>query len=152
MELYDMLKNITGKNNEEELSKAIATVQKRLNGLTEERMCRIYSSFLLDELHKNSTPAHLINTLDLNMNYEHYFIMVPDNNIGYYLADLTFSQFQKENKEFEQLMINGYQKIEDKELNDYLSIVGNEKLYGSYRVEEVFYTSPTIKQEQSNKH
>lgn len=50
MELYDMIKNITGKDNEEELEKAIAVVKNSLNGLTEERMCKVYSSYLLEEL------------------------------------------------------------------------------------------------------
>jgi len=114
-------------------------------------MCKVYSSLLLDELRKNHIPTRLINTLDLDLDYEHYFLMVPDNDNGYYLADLTFSQFQKESEEFKKLREKGYQLIEDKELNDYLSIVGNDKLYGAYRVEEVFYNQKKVEIEHSNK-
>lgn len=151
MELYDMIKNITGKDNEEELEKAIAVVKNSLNGLTEERMCKVYSSYLLEELRARHIPVRLISTADLNLEYKHYFIMVPSNKIGgeYYLADLTFSQFRKEGTEFGDLETKGYQKIEDKELNDYLSIIENGELYGSYRTEEVFESSARI--EYTNK-
>lgn len=73
MDLFDMMKNIRGINTEEMLDKSIEMVKTRLNLLTKERMCKVYSSYLLDELNNNHVPARLINSLDLGLSYEHYF-------------------------------------------------------------------------------
>lgn len=82
MELYDLMKNIYGKNNEEELIKSISIVRQKLNNLVEERMCKVYSSYLFRELLKQHVPARLINTLDLGLDYEHVFVLVPKNEVG----------------------------------------------------------------------
>ena len=141
MELYNVLKNIYGKNNEEELKEAILTVRNSLNGLTEERMCKVYSSLLLNELNNRHVPARLINTLDLGLKYEHIFVLVPSNEIGYFLADLTFSQFNQKPEQLSQLLNNGYQLMEDINLNYYLNVIEKGNLTNPISIEDIFYTN-----------
>lgn len=141
MELYDKLKNITGKNNEEELVKSIAVVRDTLNGLVEERMCKVYSSFLLNELRKRHVPCRLINTSDLGLDYEHVFVLVPHNDNGYFLSDLTFSQFSSNKEELEQLLVNGYQLMNDQSLKCYLDVISKRNLVDNVSLDEVFYSS-----------
>lgn len=147
MELYDMLKNISGKNNEELLKQAITNVKETLNGLTEERMCKVYSSFLLKELNNQHVPARLINTLDLGLNYEHLFVLVPSNDTGYFLIDLTFSQFNKQSEKLNKLLVDGYQFIDDMSLNDYLNIIEENIFNERISVDNIFYAL-----EESNKN
>ena len=139
MDLYSRLKNISGTNNEDELIKAISTVRTKLNNLVEERMCKVYSSFLLKELNSSHVPARIINTLDLVLEYEHTFLLVPSNDIGYFLVDLTFSQFEVESEVFLKLLSNGYQYIDDDSFNNYLSIVISRELF-DFSVDDVFYS------------
>lgn len=142
MQLYDMIKNISNRNNEEELKKAIIKVKQELNGLTEERMCKIYSSYLLNELRNNHISARLINTRDLNLDYEHYFVLVPRNEEGYYLVDLTFSQFNEKEEQLNSLLKDGYQYMDDNILMYYLKIVENKKDLDNYYIDEIFYDIP----------
>lgn len=139
MELYNMLKNIYGKNNEEELKKTISIVKKELSNLTEERMCKVYNGYLLKKLNKNHVPSRLINTIDLGLNYEHIFVLVPKNDSGYFLADLTFSQFNINVKELNELLNNGYQEITDQTLNLYLNIVEKNNKITLLSTEDIFY-------------
>lgn len=141
MELYDLMKNISLKNNEEELVKSIAIVEQKLKKLTEERMCKVYSSYLLRELLKHHVPSRLINTLDLGLDYEHVFVLVPKNEGGYFLADLTFSQFNSKNDMFRKLSTDGYQLINDIDLNCYLNIITKQKLTCEFSLEDLFYFS-----------
>ena len=138
MELYDMMRNIYGKNTEEELIKAISSVRETLNGLVEERMCKVYSSFLLKELNNRHIPARLINTLDIGLEYEHIFILVPFNDKNYFLADLTFSQFNKNPEQLNQLLTAGYQLIDNISLNYYLDVI-TENHKNQISVEDIFY-------------
>ena len=144
MNLYDKIKNIYGLNNEEGLIKAITFTKKILSDLVEERMCKVYSSYLLNELKKQHIPAHMINTLDLGFNYEHVFILVPSNDDGYFLADLTFSQFNKNITTLTQLLNEGYQLINDNSFRDYLSIVLNEDITEQISINDIFYSSNVI--------
>lgn len=144
MELYNMLKNISGKNNEEELKKCISNVRNTLNGLEPYRTCKIYSSFLLNELNKQHIPARLINTLDLGLKYEHIFILVPSNKTGYFLVDLTFSQFNSKLEQLNQLLNNGYQFMTDNNLKEYLNIISKGNLKNNLHIDDVFYLSKII--------
>lgn len=146
MELYDLIKNISGKNNEEELIKSISKIKGILNGLTEERTCKIYSGFLVEELRKNHVPARLINTLDLGLVYEHEFILIPDNMSGggYLLADLTFSQFNQTLEQLKQLITNGYQFINDESFKIYLESIEKEFIE-KISVEDAFYCTTNLK-------
>lgn len=109
MDLYDKIKNIYGLNNEDGLIKAVTFTKKILSDLVEERMCKVYSSYLLGELKKQHIPAHMINTLDLGFQYEHVFVLVPSNYNGYFLEDLSFTQFNNKNiNTLYQLLNKGY--------------------------------------------
>ena len=144
MDLYNKIKNIYGLNNEDGLIKAVTFTKKILSDLVEERMCKVYSSYLLGELKKQHIPAHMINTLDLGFQYEHVFILVPSNNDGYFLADLTFSQFNKNINTLSQLLNEGYQIIDNNSFRDYLSIVLNEDITKQISINDIFYSSNVI--------
>ena len=150
MELYEYIKNIHGKNIEEELVKSISSVLSKLNNLTKERMCKVYNSYLLNELRLRHIPSRLINTLDLGLNYEHVFVLIASNNNGYFLADLTFSQFIKESKTFSQLLKSGYQLVDDISINDYLNIVSNRELSTDFLVENIFYSTELFNTKNSS--
>lgn len=98
-----------------------------MNGLDYERMCLIYSSYLYENLKELSSLAYIIDTTDLGFTFKHRFILVPDINICY-LIDLTFKQFLDKSAEFSKLEIDGYQKVDDKTYNDYLTLVTNETI------------------------
>ena len=101
MDLFNMMKNIRGINNEEELVIGISIVKEKLNDLTDERTCKIYSSYLVNELKGLHVPVRLVNTLDLGIDFEHHFVLVPSNEIGdYFIVDLTFTQFNKDSDIF----------------------------------------------------
>lgn len=77
----------------------------------------------------------LINTLDLGLDFKHYFILI--NNEGeFYLADLTYEQFN--NPSFDTLLIDGFMKIDDNVLNDYLSIIERKQVSG-FTCDDLFY-------------
>ena len=136
MELYKLIKNIQGKNNEEVLKEKINVVRSKLNNLTEERMCKIYSTALYEELKSEHIPCRLVSTLDLGAIYDHYFVLIPDNDKGYYVADLTYSQFNKDN--FPELLNNGYLYMNSELFNKYIHVVA----YGvedNINIEDIYY-------------
>lgn len=137
MELYNIAKNIYGLDVEDELIEAISITRSNLNTLTEERTCKIYSSYLLEELHKRHIPARIVNTIDLGFNYEHQFILVSSNEASYFLSDLTFSQFNSNN--FNQLLTRGYQPMNDNEFNYYLGIITNELIVNQVSIDSAFF-------------
>lgn len=145
MELYDMIRNISGKNNEDELVKAISCVRKKLENLDEERMCRIYSSCLLNELLKRHVPSRLINTSDLGLDYEHEFVLVAksEESGGYFIADLTFSQFSSQSDYFIKLLECGYQSIDYNDLVSYLNIISKGPVRDFDSLDYIFF-SPTF--------
>lgn len=150
MELCDRLKNIYGKNNEEELIKSISNVRETLSGLLEERMCKVYSGFLLRELNNHHVPSRLINSLDLGIEYEHMFVLVPSNDTGYFLADLTFSQFNTEHEQLNQLLSKGYQHIDDNSLNCYLNIISKGNFTNQISAEDIFYSVKSFDQKSGH--
>lgn len=147
MSVYDLLKNVYGKNNEEQLIKSISAVKETLKDLDEDRMCKVYSNFLSNELSNNHVPSRIINTLDLDAGYEHHFILVPTNTEGYFLADMTFSQFSPKQEKLTCLLEKGYQLIDDEGFNKYLNVVTGNNIIGDFSVDDVFYSSP--KQEKT---
>lgn len=116
MDLFEWSQNIMKVNQNKVISDSIKNVNDELNGLTKDRMCKVYSSYVYNELKKKHILARLINTNDLSFDYEHQFILVPINKLtkDYYLIDLTYSQFVKnieDEKVFTELLNKGYQKI-----------------------------------------
>ena len=140
MDLFNMMKNIRGINNEEEIIKAINEVKKELNDLTEERTCKIYSSYIVNELKDKHVPVRLINTLDLGIDFEHHFVIVPSNDFGdYFIVDLTFTQFNKDSDVFKDLINKGYQVLNDYSLNCYLRVVSNNEYDQYISMDDIYY-------------
>lgn len=77
MNLFERMQNIGNKDYEKEIQEAIKEVREELKNLTIERMCKVYNSYLCDKLVKKHIVAHLINTLDLGLSYEHIFVLTP---------------------------------------------------------------------------
>lgn len=143
MELYDLMKNIRNISKEDEIIKAIAKTKEKLNGLTEERMCKVYSSAIYDELQKAHVSSRIIKTTDLMPGYDHTFVLVPENSAQekYYLIDLTISQFPKEQSGvFTHLENNGYQLINNDTWFFYLQHITNNKEI-TCSLDEAYYHS-----------
>ena len=121
MEMSEML-NIRGKNVEDEIQNAIATVQKELEGLDTERTCKIYSSYILRELQNRHIIARLLNTKNIDLNYEHEFVMATDGTSSY-IIDLTYSQFGQ--NEPQELNKNGYIKCTKNVLHNYINTINS---------------------------
>lgn len=142
MDLFEWSQNIMKVNQSKVISDSIKNVNNELNGLTKERMCKVYSSYVYNELKKNHILTRLINTSDLGFDYEHQFILVPINEItkDYYLIDLTYSQFIKnieDEKIFTELLNKGYQKINNELWIKYLkNILRNNNVNSS--IDEAF--------------
>ena len=141
MELFDMMKNIRGNDNEQELINAISYVKTALEGLTEERMCMIYSGYLYEELQKRHIPVRIVDTFELGVDYVHLFVLVPSNQNDkrYFLADLTFSQFNPKETIFKDLLEKGYQNIDDVLFNEYLKIISCNQTMDKVSLDDAFY-------------
>lgn len=142
MDFFERITNIQGTDQEKEIKNAINRVKEHLPNLLEERMCKVYNGVLLNELLRSHIPARLINTLDLGLDYEHLFLLIPNKNImggGYILADLTFSQFN--NNLCTELLLKGYQTMDDRSFNEYLKIIAQKKLFFFISLEEAFYAA-----------
>lgn len=73
--------------------------------------------------------------LDLGLNFEHYFVLVNGEGI-FYLVDLTYEQFSNPN--FNNLLIDGYMKLDNNLLNEYLSII-ERKPVTDFTCDGLFY-------------
>lgn len=91
--IYDYI-NILG-NKEEKIKEVILKCKRDLN-LTTDRTCKIYSSYISNYLSEKHIVNKIINTKNLNLGYEHEFVLVPIDSNNYYLVDLTYSQFNNE--------------------------------------------------------
>ena len=100
MSLYDRMLNITNLDKESIIRKAIENTKSDLTNLDYERMCLVYSSYLYENLKDMSCLAYIIDTNDLGFDYKHRFILVPVDDSNYYLADLTYKQFVKDNDKY----------------------------------------------------
>ena len=127
MSLYDKMLNIANIDKESIIRKAIENTKSDLNGLEYERMCLVYNWYLYENLKDMSCLAYIVDTDDLGFDYKHRFVLVPDNNL-YYLVDLTYKQFGKEDKVLNKLYTDGYQEIDNDKYNYYISrVTGNNK-------------------------
>ena len=127
MSLYDRMLNIANIDKESIIRKAIENTKRDLDGLDYERMCLVYSSYLYENLKELSCLAYIIDTNDLGFDYKHRFVLVPDNNL-YYLVDLTYKQFGKDDDILSKLYNEGYELIDNDKYNYYLSkVTGSEK-------------------------
>ena len=127
MSLYDRMLNIANIDKESIIRKAIENTKSDLEGLDYERMCLVYNWYLYENLKDMSCLAYIVDTDDLGFDYKHRFVLVPDNNL-YYLVDLTYKQFGKEDKVLNKLYNDGYQEIDNDKYNYYISrVTGNNK-------------------------
>lgn len=136
MSWQDRLLNINCIDIEKSIKEAIKDTKDDIKGLSLERMCQVYTSYLFESLKRRHLIVRIINTKDLGLDFEHFFILVNDNVNGFYLCDLTFSQFNSDY--FPDILRDGYQKITSIELNEYLTIVG-KKEPSDIELEDLFY-------------
>ena len=129
MEIDEML-NIRKSNIEDVIQEAILSVQKKLEGLSKERTCMIYSSYLYEALRKRGVLCRLIDTkVDLGMKYQHQFITVFKDKSNRYVIDFTYEQFGEYDK-FSSMYLNGYQLLSSELYQEYL-----------FHIDEVTYQS-----------
>ena len=128
MSLYDRMLNIANLNKESIIRKAIENTKSDLNGLDYERMCLVYSSYLYENLKELSCLAYIVDTDDLGFHYKHRFVLVPDDDGNYYLADLTYKQFGKDDEVLNKLYNDGYEMLDNEKYNYYLNkVTGTNK-------------------------
>ena len=128
MLLYDRMLNIANIDKESIIKRAIENTKSDLDGLDYERMCLVYNWYLYENLKDMSCLAYIIDTNDLGFDYEHRFVLVPIDDTSYYLADLTYKQFGKEDEILNKLYDDGYQKIDNDKYNYYLhKVTGSNK-------------------------
>ena len=128
MSLYDRMLNIANIDKESIIKQAIKKTKSDLTNLDYERMCLVYSSYLYENLKDMSCLAYIIDTNDLGFDYKHRFVLVPVDNSNYYLADLTYKQFVKDDDILSKLYNDGYEKIDNDKYRYYLSkVTGNDK-------------------------
>ena len=128
MSLYDRMLNIANLNKESIIRKAIENTKSDLDGLDYERMCLVYNWYLYENLKDMSCLAYIVDTDDLGFDYKHRFVLVPVDDSNYYLADLTYKQFGKDDDILSKLSSDGYEKIDNDKYCYYLSkVTGTNK-------------------------
>ena len=128
MSLYDRMLNIANLDKETVIKRAIENTKSDLDGLEYERMCLVYNWYLYENLKDMSCLAYIVDTDDLGFDYKHRFVLVPTDDKNYYLADLTYKQFGKDDDILSKLYNDGYEKIDNDKYNYYLSkVTGSEK-------------------------
>lgn len=70
LNVYDLL-NLDGKTVEDKIKKSIDKTKEELSDLDTERMCMVYSGYLLDNLRREHAICRLVDTNDLGFNYQH---------------------------------------------------------------------------------
>ena len=123
MNIYDLL-NINQVDKEKAIVDAITETRKELVGLSEDLTCKIYSSYLSEQLRKRHILYRKLDTKELKCPYSHIFLIVPIDEKECYLIDLTYSQFH--NRDFEELLRKGYMRVNTDSLNDYIEITGKK--------------------------
>lgn len=118
-DLYDKMLNIANKDIKQEIENAIKETKEEYKNLTTERTCHIYTSIIYEKLKEKQIPTKIVNTKELQIDYEHYFLLVTENKENKYLIDLTYNQFNP--KKLETLKEKGYIKIDTKMLLEYLN-------------------------------
>ena len=138
MDLSELLK-LLDSNVEDEIIKSIESVNKELEGLTKEGTCLIYSDYITRSLRDKDITTKRINTKYFDYPYEHQFNLVPFDNDNYYLIDLCFGQFKRD--DFPSLVEDGYMIVDDSYFNNYMKIVGNSNKNISLKEVKSFVSS-----------
>ena len=137
MDIYNLARNVRGINIENEIKSAIKSVKEEYSNLITEQTCMIYSGLLCEILKDKHVSVRVINTGDLDFGYEHMFLIANSGNLNYYLIDLTYSQFKDDS--FKELLENGYQEIDNSNINDYLNIVTLKEKKSSFKIDDLYY-------------
>ncbi len=128
MSLYDRMLNIANIDKESIIKHAINKTKSDLANLDYERMCLVYSSYLYENLKELSCLAYIVDTDDLGFHYKHRFVLVPDDDGNYYLADLTYKQFGTDDEVLNKLYNDGYEMLDNEKYNYYLNkVTGTNK-------------------------
>ena len=122
---YNSLFDLFNNDIEYRIIDSIDEVEKELKGLTKECTCMIYSSYITRKLRDKHVINRCINTKDLGYSYEHQFNLVPFDDKNYYLIDLCFEQFHKD--DFDSLKQDGYIVVNDSLFRKYMNIDGKDK-------------------------
>lgn len=153
MELYELMKNIRDISFEAEIQLAIEKTKEKLKDLATERMCKVYSSVIYEELQRSHVPSRIVSTDDLKDGYIHEFVLVPENieEDMFYLIDLTFDQFPKDKTGiFKSLEEDGYQLINNDSWCFYIQHVTNDKKEVSYSMSDAFYLNSNSENRSKN--
>lgn len=72
--------------------------------------------------------AYIVDTDDLGFDYKHRFVLVPVDDSNYYLADLTYKQFIKDDEKLKKLYNDGYEMMDNDKYNYYLNkVTGSDR-------------------------
>ena len=129
LNVFDLL-NLDGKTVDEKIKRSIAKTKEELSNLDTERMCMVYSGYLLDNLRREHAICRLVDTNDLGLDYQHQFILV-NNGESHYLVDLTFDQFGDDS--WDKLLEDGYDQVDDEKFSKYLKVVTKQDSSKSVR-------------------
>lgn len=111
-------------------------------------MCVVYTSLIMNRLASKNILCKMINTNDLDITYEHYFLLIPYMD-SYILVDPTYEQFEEKGELY---AMNWYPanllKSEIGELyNDFINkkyMIVNDELISKY-----LYSLSGVKKEYS---
>lgn len=137
MDVYDLARNVRGINIENEIKDTIKSVREEYSNLITEQTCMIYSGLLCEALKDRHVSVRIVNTGDLDFRYEHMFLIANSGYLKYYLIDLTYSQFKDDS--FKELLENGYQEIDNSNINKYLNIVTLNEKESSFKIDDLYY-------------
>ena len=135
MDLYNKMLNIKNLNIKKEIEESISKTKQELDNLTENQTCKIYSSKVYEKLTEKGIIARLIDTKDFGNYYSHMFVIATlgkDN----YLIDLTYKQFNEEEK-LPSLLNNGYILLNEDIFKEYLGVVIKNR--DSFTIEDAIY-------------
>ena len=128
MSLYDRMLNIANLDKETVIKRAIENTKSDLDGLEYERMCLVYNWYLYENLKDMSCLAYIVDTDDLEFHYKHRFVLVPADDSDYYLIDLTYKQFIKDDEKLKKLYNDGYEMMDNDKYNYYLNkVTGSDR-------------------------
>ena len=139
MSLYDNMLNISNKDIETIINNSI----KKINKISSDKegICKVVSNMIYHTLLKEHVVCKIINTKELGLGYEHEFVLAKEiNNV--YLIDATYEQFINKgtilNKE---LLNNGYIKVDNTILINYLNSIPNTYKIENIEISELFLSS-----------
>lgn len=136
MDFMDLF-NIRGNDIEKCIKDAISITSSYYKDLTREATCYIYSSMIFECLKEKGVTARIVDTSSFGDFYSHRFVLVPCTSDSYYLVDLTYEQFIKDDKYIKKLYDDGYVLLTDDLFKEYLSVICDGF---KFDIDDVFYS------------